>query len=60
MNEEANNKLLKAKRRSLDNIRFIGELFKLSMLTEDIMFDCIERLLKQENDKENLEFYAFY
>jgi translation initiation factor 4G len=55
MNEEANDKLLKAKRRSLGNIRFIGELFKLGMLTEGIMNDCIERLLKQETDEENLE-----
>ena len=51
----ADEKLLKAKRRSLGNIRFIGELFKLGMLTEGIMNDCIERLLKQETDEENLE-----
>jgi translation initiation factor 4G len=48
-------KLSKAKRRSLGNIRFIGELFKLGMLTEGIMHDCINRLLKQETDEENLE-----
>ena len=35
--------------------RFIGELFKLSMLTEGIMHDCINRLLKIESDEENLE-----
>uniref|UniRef100_S4RBH4 MIF4G domain-containing protein n=1 Tax=Petromyzon marinus TaxID=7757 RepID=S4RBH4_PETMA len=29
----------KARRRSLGNIRFIGELFKLKMLTEPIMHD---------------------
>lgn len=46
---------MKAKRRSLGNIRFIGELFKLNMLTEVIMNDCIERLLKQDTDEENLE-----
>lgn len=51
LQEKAN----KAKRRSLGNIRFIGELFKLSMLTEGIMNDCIDRLLKQDNDEENLE-----
>jgi predicted transcriptional regulator len=55
MNEKANEKLLKAKRRYLGNIRFIGELFRLSMLTVGIMFDCIERFLKQENDEKNLE-----
>jgi translation initiation factor 4G len=60
LKEIAEDKLRKAKRRSLGNIRFIGELFKLSMLTEGIMNDCIERLLKldsktNEADEENLE-----
>lgn len=55
LKEIADDKLLRAKRRSLGNIRFIGELFKLKMLTEGIMNDCIERLLKQETDEENLE-----
>ncbi|CAG5135958.1 unnamed protein product [Candidula unifasciata] len=32
------------------NIRFIGELFKLNMLTENIMHDCIYRLLKARDD----------
>ncbi|CAG5126228.1 unnamed protein product, partial [Candidula unifasciata] len=32
------------------NIRFIGELFKLKMLTENIMHDCIFRLLKAKDD----------
>ncbi|GFN74260.1 eukaryotic translation initiation factor 4 gamma, partial [Plakobranchus ocellatus] len=31
--------------------RFIGELFKLSMLTENIMHDCIFRLLKARDDE---------
>jgi len=55
LQEQAEYKLSKAKRRSLGNIRFIGELFKLQMLTEGIMNDCIERLLKQESDEENIE-----
>jgi translation initiation factor 4G len=55
LKELTDEKITKAKRRSLGNIRFIGELFKLKMLTEEIMNDCIERLLKQENDEENLE-----
>ncbi|XP_053379539.1 eukaryotic translation initiation factor 4 gamma 1-like [Mercenaria mercenaria] len=44
----------KAKRRSLGNIRFIGELFKLKMLTENIMHDCVFKLLRTK-DPENLE-----
>lgn len=55
LKELAEEKLAKAKRRSLGNIRFIGELFKLGMLTEGIMNDCIDRLLKQESDEENIE-----
>lgn len=35
----------KHRRRVLGNIKFIGELFKLGMLTEKIMHDCITRLL---------------
>uniref|UniRef100_A0A672QWX5 Eukaryotic translation initiation factor 4 gamma 1-like n=1 Tax=Sinocyclocheilus grahami TaxID=75366 RepID=A0A672QWX5_SINGR len=49
--EEAKNK---ARRRSLGNIKFIGELFKLKMLTEPIMHDCIVKLLKN-HDEESLE-----
>ena len=33
------------KRRYLGTIRFIGELFMMSMLTSRIMHDCVERLL---------------
>lgn len=35
--------------------RFIGELYKLKMLTENIMHDCILRLLKYSHDEDNLE-----
>lgn len=42
------------KRRTLGNIRFIGELFKLKMLTESIMHDCVVKLLKS-NDEEAFE-----
>ncbi|KAG8983056.1 hypothetical protein FRB94_006031 [Tulasnella sp. JGI-2019a] len=38
--------VLQAKRRSLGLITFIGELFKLSVVTEQIVHDCIEKLLK--------------
>uniref|UniRef100_A0A8C6M1P0 Eukaryotic translation initiation factor 4 gamma 1 n=1 Tax=Nothobranchius furzeri TaxID=105023 RepID=A0A8C6M1P0_NOTFU len=44
----------KARRRSMGNIKFIGELFKLKMLTEVIMHDCILKLLKN-HDEESLE-----
>ncbi|XP_061878591.1 eukaryotic translation initiation factor 4 gamma 1a isoform X5 [Entelurus aequoreus] len=44
----------KFRRRSLGNIKFIGELFKLKMLTEAIMHDCVVKLLKN-HDEESLE-----
>ncbi|KAJ4919575.1 hypothetical protein JOQ06_012525, partial [Pogonophryne albipinna] len=43
-----------ARRRSMGNMKFIGELFKLKMLTEVIMHDCIVKLLKN-HDEESLE-----
>jgi translation initiation factor 4G len=55
LQELADDKLSKAKRRSLGNIRFIGELFKLNMLTASVMNDCIERLLNEEYNKINIE-----
>ncbi|UJR37779.1 hypothetical protein I4U23_030471 [Adineta vaga] len=56
--EEAENleeALNKAKRRNFGNILFIGELFKLNMLTENIMYSCMEYLLEDKTDEENLE-----
>ncbi|KAF7707939.1 hypothetical protein HF521_016996 [Silurus meridionalis] len=42
--EEANNK---AHRKTRGNVKFIGELFKLRMLTESIIHNCVVKLLKQ-------------
>lgn len=51
--EEREEKRLKAKRRMLGNIRFIGELYKKHMLTERIMHECIRKLLGEyENPEE--------
>ncbi|XP_053509252.1 LOW QUALITY PROTEIN: eukaryotic translation initiation factor 4 gamma 1-like [Ictalurus furcatus] len=56
--QRLNDELVEAKDqarcRSLGNIKFIGELFKLKMLTEPIMHDCIVKLLKN-HDEESLE-----
>ncbi|CAF0867973.1 unnamed protein product [Adineta ricciae] len=54
-NEKLEEDLVKAKRRKLGNIFFIGELFKLQMLTDTIMYDCIEYLLRDKTDEEALE-----
>ena len=45
---------MKLRRRSLGNIRFIGELYKLQMLTARIMHECVKKLLKT-TDEESLE-----
>jgi translation initiation factor 4G len=49
----------KAKRRGLGLVKFIGELFKLQMLTERIMHECVKKLLgnvdnPEEEDIESL------
>ena len=43
-----------ARRRSLGNIRFIGELYKEQMLTAKIMHECVINLI-HSNDEESLE-----
>lgn len=55
--KELEEKHLESKRRTLGNILFIGELYKMSMLTERIMHECITKLLGDgENfEEENLE-----
>lgn len=48
----------KAHQRSLANIRFIGNLFKLSMLSDTIVHEIIVRLLKSTSDSHSLECFA--
>ena len=50
--------MTRMRKRSLGNIRFIGELFKLKMLSETILHECITRLLKSSSDEESLECFA--
>ncbi|KAF9106390.1 hypothetical protein BGX27_009191 [Mortierella sp. AM989] len=47
--------LMKAKRQGLGLIHFIGELFKLNMLTEKIMHECVKKLLANVKDPEEEE-----
>ncbi|KAJ4503347.1 hypothetical protein HRR80_006104 [Exophiala dermatitidis] len=44
-----------AKRRGLGLVKFIGELFKLSMLTERIMHECVKKLVDYEGTPEEAE-----
>jgi translation initiation factor 4G len=45
----------KAKRQGLGLIKFIGELFKLQMLTERIMHECVKKLLGNVKNPEEEE-----
>ncbi|TFK74623.1 hypothetical protein BDN72DRAFT_788870 [Pluteus cervinus] len=47
--------LQKAKRQGLGLIKFIGELFKLQMLTERIMHECVKKLLGNVENPEEEE-----
>lgn len=51
---ELEDKKYMSRRRSLGNVRFIGELYKLQMLTPKIMVECVHLLLFTPDD-ENLE-----
>ena len=55
LEDELEDLINKNRRRSLGNIRFIGELFKLRILSAKIMHQCILRLLSQPEDEESLE-----
>ena len=54
MQAEFEDKERRARRRSLGNIRFIGELYNLKMLTDRIMHEIINKLIRQI-DEESLE-----
>jgi translation initiation factor 4G len=47
--------LQKAKRQGLGLVKFIGELFKLQMLTERIMHECVKKLLNNVENPEEEE-----
>ncbi|CAH2327902.1 eukaryotic translation initiation factor 4 gamma 1 isoform X1 [Pelobates cultripes] len=51
LKEELSDACNRARRRSLGNIKFIGELFKLNLLSEDTMNDCLIKLLKRNNEE---------
>lgn len=49
----------KSKKRTLGNIKFIGELYKNDILVEPVMYECLNRLLRKQTpenpDEENIE-----
>ena len=58
LNEELSVAMTQMRKCSLGNITLIGELFKLKMLSETIMHECIARLLKSSSDKVSLECFG--
>jgi translation initiation factor 4G len=48
-------KAMAAKRRGLGLVKFIGELFKLQMLTERIMHECVKKLVDYEGTPDEAE-----
>lgn len=46
------------RKRHLGNARFIGELYKVDMVSETIMHECMRRLLRSSMDEESLECFA--
>ncbi|KAL5490844.1 hypothetical protein EMCRGX_G016035 [Ephydatia muelleri] len=47
-----------SRQRMLGNIRFIGELYKLKMLSESTIHECMIRLLKSSSNEKSLECFA--
>jgi hypothetical protein len=49
----------KAKKRTLGNIKFIGELYKTNILVDPVIYECINKLLDQQTpldpDEEKIE-----
>lgn len=54
LNEELYEDMYRCRMRSLGLIKFIGELYKIEMLNDKIMFDCVLRLLS-DTSEESLE-----
>jgi translation initiation factor 4G len=55
LDEELYEDMYRCRMRGLGLIKFIGELYKIEMLIDTIMFDCIQRLLADPTSEESLE-----
>ena len=57
-NKEREEKLEKIKKKTLGNVRFIGELFNVNLITAKIILECVNSLLdlfERENNEDKLE-----
>lgn len=50
--------MIHMRKRSLGNTRFLGELFKLKMLSVYIIKECISSFLRSTSDEEALECFG--
>ncbi|KAI9563837.1 hypothetical protein GHT06_011303 [Daphnia sinensis] len=55
LHEELNELVDKNRRTSLGNIRFIGELFKVDVISSNVMHQCIRKLLSHKEDEDSIE-----
>jgi translation initiation factor 4G len=54
--EEIEQKKSLAKKKTLGNVRFIGELFKVELITSKVILSCVDELItKSSQDEGNLE-----
>lgn len=53
--EDVHYNVMKNRRRRIGNVRFIGELYKLKMLSESIMHGCMFKLLKRAEEQPELQ-----
>ncbi|XP_027199755.2 uncharacterized protein LOC113793879 [Dermatophagoides pteronyssinus] len=56
LEEQLEDEKMHARKRSVGNIKFIAELFKINMLNASIMFSCFEYLLKHFIDHNHEEY----
>ena len=56
--EEAEEAYARYRRRTLGNIIFVGELFKRHLLSEKIIHECVQMLLKEGEDEDSIETLA--
>lgn len=56
LEEQLDDEKMHARKRSVGNIKFIAELFKLNMLNASIMFSCFEHLFKHFIDHNHEEY----
>jgi len=50
--------ILKARKKTIGLMRFIGELYKMKLLKGVIMISCLQRLVKEQDDEDRLECFS--